>query len=49
MDGRWLAMDPTWGSGYLQNNKFVPKFTMKYFDPKPAEFQKTHTKKEIEF
>jgi Transglutaminase-like superfamily len=49
VDGRWLTMDPTWGSGYLQNNKFVPKFTMDYFDPKPAEFQKTHTKKENEF
>jgi Transglutaminase-like superfamily len=49
VDGRWMTMDPTWGSGYLQNNKFVPKFTMEYFDPKPAEFQKTHTKKEIEF
>jgi transglutaminase/protease-like cytokinesis protein 3 len=49
VDGRWLTMDPTWGSGYLQNNKFVPKFTMEYFDPKPAEFQKTHTKKEVEF
>jgi Transglutaminase-like superfamily len=49
VDGRWLTMDPTWGSGYLQDNKFVPKFTMEYFDPKPAEFQKTHTKKEIEF
>jgi Transglutaminase-like superfamily len=49
VDGRWLVMDPTWGSGYLQNNKFIPKFTRAYFDPKPAEFQKTHTKKEIEF
>jgi hypothetical protein len=49
VDGRWLTMDPTWGSGYLQNNKFVPKFTMEYFDPKPADFQKTHTKEEIEF
>jgi hypothetical protein len=49
VDGRWLTMDPTWGSGYLQNNKFVQKFTMQYFDPKPAEFQKTHTKREIEF
>lgn len=49
VDGRWLTMDPTWGSGYLQDNKFVPKFTMEYFDPKPADFQKTHTKKEIEF
>jgi Transglutaminase-like superfamily len=49
VDRSWLTMDPTWGSGYLQNNKFVPKFTMEYFDPKQAEFQKTHTKKEIEF
>jgi transglutaminase-like putative cysteine protease len=49
VDGRWLTMDPTWGSGYLQNNKFVPKFTMEYFDPNPAEFKKTHIKQGMEF
>jgi hypothetical protein len=49
VDGRWLTMDPTWGSGYLQNNEFVPKFTMEYFDPNPAEFKKTHTKEAVEF
>ncbi|WNB91831.1 transglutaminase-like domain-containing protein [Bacillus sp. NEB1478] len=49
VDGRWLTMDPTWGSGYLQNNKFVPKFTMEYFDPNPVEFKKTHTKEAVEY
>ncbi|MCQ6268280.1 transglutaminase domain-containing protein [Fictibacillus sp. WQ 8-8] len=49
VDGRWLTMDPTWGSGYLQNNEFIRNFTMKYFDPAPSEFKKTHTKSGIEY
>ena len=45
VDGRWLTMDPTWGSGYMDHNGwFVKKYTPKYFDPSPAEFQKTHTR-----
>ncbi|MDN4075896.1 transglutaminase-like domain-containing protein [Fictibacillus terranigra] len=49
VDGRWMTMDPTWGSGYLQANRFIQNFTMKYFDPDPAEFKKTHTKSGIEY
>jgi len=45
VDGRWLTMDPTWGSGYLNaNGWFVKRYTPKYFDPSPAEFRKTHTR-----
>jgi hypothetical protein len=45
VDGRWLTMDPTWGSGYLHpNGWFVKRYNPKYFDPSPAEFQKTHTR-----
>lgn len=43
VDGRWLTMDPTWGSGYInQNDQFVKRYTTEYFDPNPSEFQKTH-------
>ncbi|MFC4075586.1 transglutaminase domain-containing protein [Salinithrix halophila] len=45
VDGRWLTMDPTWGSGYIDgNDRFVRRYTTKYFDPKPGEFAKTHTR-----
>ncbi|SDN53028.1 Transglutaminase-like superfamily protein [Fictibacillus solisalsi] len=49
VDGRWLTMDPTWGSGYLQNGRFVRNYTLKYFDPEPEEFKKSHTKSGIEY
>lgn len=40
---RWLVMDPTWGSGYLDpNGRFVKQYNPYYFDPPPAEFRKTH-------
>lgn len=45
VDGRWLTMDPTWGSGYLNSNGwFIKKYNPEYFDPDPAEFRKTHTR-----
>ncbi|WP_169713704.1 transglutaminase domain-containing protein [Paludifilum halophilum] len=41
--GQWLTMDPTWGAGYIdENDRFIRKYSTKYFDPDPAEFQKTH-------
>lgn len=49
VEGRWLTMDPTWGSGYLQEDRFVRDYTLKYFDPNPAEFKKTHTRSGIEY
>ncbi|GGA53280.1 hypothetical protein GCM10007416_27980 [Kroppenstedtia guangzhouensis] len=42
-DGKWITMDPTWGSGYIDSrDRFVRRYTTKYFDPKPSEFAKTH-------
>ncbi|MHA7136901.1 transglutaminase domain-containing protein [Rossellomorea arthrocnemi] len=43
LDGEWVTLDPTWGSGYLKDDKFVPAFNEDYFDPDMDEFKKTHT------
>ncbi|MCS1351992.1 transglutaminase family protein [Mechercharimyces sp. CAU 1602] len=41
--GEWVTMDPTWGSGYInQRDVFVPSYTEKYFDPEPTMFNRTH-------
>jgi hypothetical protein len=42
VDGNWLTMDPTWGAGYIKDDKFVAQYTTDYFDPNPVEFEKSH-------
>lgn len=49
IDGRWMTMDPTWGAGYIQNGSFVSSYTEKYFDPNPAEFEKTHKRTKVNY
>lgn len=49
LDGKWVTMDPTWGSGYVDDDKFVAKYDEKYFDPNMAEFEKTHTRTGISY
>lgn len=49
IDGEWITMDPTWGSGYVDDGKFVAKYDEKYFDPDMAEFEKTHTRTGISY
>ncbi len=49
VDGKWLVMDPTWGAGYLQDDKFVKKYTDKYFDQNPEEFDKDHSREAIQY
>ncbi|MEK4522661.1 transglutaminase domain-containing protein [Psychrobacillus sp. FSL W7-1493] len=45
VDNRWVTMDPTWGAGYLNDNKeFIASFSEDYFDPEEEDFQKTHTR-----
>lgn len=45
VDNRWLTMDPTWGAGYLNDNKeFIANFSDDYFDPDQVNFSKTHTR-----
>ncbi|MGA8942524.1 MAG: transglutaminase-like domain-containing protein [Thermoactinomyces sp.] len=43
VDGRWLVMDPTWGSGYItKKGTFKKKLDFRYFDPSQAFLDKTH-------
>jgi Transglutaminase-like superfamily len=42
VDGSWLLFDPTWGSGYVENNKFVRKISEGYFKATPESFISTH-------
>lgn len=38
----WFLIDPTWGSGYIQNSGFVKKISDVYFKAKPEQFIKSH-------
>ncbi|BCB02657.1 transglutaminase domain-containing protein [Bacillus sp. KH172YL63] len=49
LDGEWVTLDPTWGSGYLKDGKFVPAFNEDYFDPSMNEFKKTHTRTGVSY
>jgi Transglutaminase-like superfamily len=49
LDGEWVTLDPTWGSGYLKDGKFFPAFNEDYFDPDMNEFKKTHTRTGVSY
>lgn len=42
IDTTWFLFDPTWGSGYVTNGKFVKKINNSYFQVAPAELIKSH-------
>jgi len=42
IDSSWYMIDPTWGSGYIQNYLYVKKINNKFFKIKPNRFIKTH-------
>lgn len=42
IDSTWCFVDPTWGSGYIQNSKFVKKTDDYYFKTKPEQLIKSH-------
>src|SRR5262249_15396535 len=42
VDSSWFLFDPTWGSGYVRNGKFVPKIDNSYFKVRPAVLIKSH-------
>ncbi|MCG3088458.1 transglutaminase domain-containing protein [Sporosarcina cyprini] len=48
VDGEWLTMDPTWGSGYIEKDKFVAHYNEDYFEPNKEAF-KTHTRHGVEY
>jgi hypothetical protein len=38
----WRLADPTWGAGYVDNQRFVRAFSWWYFDVSPAALQLSH-------
>ena len=42
IDSTWGIIDPTWGSGYVQNGKFISQINNYYFLPKPELLVKSH-------
>jgi hypothetical protein len=42
IDSNWFLFDPTWGSGFIQNAKFVKQVNNKYFKAKPEQLVKSH-------
>jgi hypothetical protein len=42
IDTSWYMFDPTWGSGYIANGKFVQQISNEYFKVNPAELIKSH-------
>lgn len=42
IDSTWYLFDPTWGSGYVQNAKFIRQVNNYYFMTKPEQLIKSH-------
>jgi hypothetical protein len=42
IDSSWVIIDPTWGSGYVQNGKFISQINNYYFIAKPESIIKSH-------
>ncbi len=42
LNGAWYLVDPTWGSGSLQENQFVRQFNPYFFGSPPDQFLYTH-------
>jgi hypothetical protein len=42
LEGQWYLMDPTWSSGYVVEEAFVPRLSNDYFKVEPAHFIRRH-------
>jgi len=42
MDGIWYLYDPTWGAGYVENEKYVKKLNNKYYKAEPKNLISSH-------
>lgn len=42
IDSAWFLFDPTWGAGYVNNDKFYRKINNNWFKVKPNQFIKDH-------
>ncbi|UWE03181.1 transglutaminase domain-containing protein [Laceyella sacchari] len=50
LNGRWVTMDPTWGSGHITpDGRFVKRLDMQFFDPLPDEFKRTHKRTGVSY
>jgi len=42
LEEAWYMFDPTWGSGYISERKFIKQFNNDYFMIRPADLIQTH-------
>ncbi|MFV7234355.1 transglutaminase domain-containing protein [Flavobacterium sp. ZB4R12] len=42
IDDKWYLFDPTWGSGYVNNGKFLKKLNENYFKAEPTKLISSH-------
>jgi hypothetical protein len=42
LDGKWQLVDPTWGAGYIERQRFFKRFFDYYFLPPPDQLVFTH-------
>jgi hypothetical protein len=42
IDSSWFIYDPTWGSGYVDNGKFIKKINNNYYKASPSTIIKSH-------
>ena len=42
VDTAWFLFDPTWGSGYVSNGKFIPRVNNFYFMTRPSALIRSH-------
>ncbi|MFV5698223.1 transglutaminase domain-containing protein [Flavobacterium sp. ZT3R17] len=42
IDNKWYLFDPTWGSGYVNNGKFIKKLNENYFKAEPSKLISSH-------
>ncbi|WP_338791260.1 transglutaminase domain-containing protein [Bernardetia sp. MNP-M8] len=42
IDTSWVLFDPTWGSGYIDNGKFLKKINNEYYKASPTTLIKSH-------
>jgi hypothetical protein len=42
VNGKWYLFDPTWGSGYVHNNRFYPSYNDNFYKIEPSKFIQSH-------
>jgi transglutaminase/protease-like cytokinesis protein 3 len=42
IENKWYLFDPTWGSGYVNNNKYTRKINNSYFKVEPSKMINSH-------